>query len=589
MSSTSTGYFRGRKTAIDNRDYARILSEIATLQRIAGGNFFKVRAFERAARMIEDLPEPVDDILDRHEMERLQGIGESIETELQALRTTGHSPRHEELLTQIGPGVIDLLEIQGLGTRRLQVLFQEAGINNVDDLKLAAELGNLRDLPSFGEAFEVKLLHEIEHWQRTRGKRYPLPEAKGLADSIRYQLLQLPEVDRAEVGGSIRRGRETIGDIDILVTTSDPIAVSQYFKTLPEVVEVVFDGDTRASVRVIGGIQVDLRVLQPHLFGAGLHYFTGSKEHHIQMRLRSKRLGLKISEHGVCRYDDPTETPVGPMDTEEQVFAAVGMQYVPPEIRMGKDEIEAAESGTLPELVQREHLRGDVHVCSSRSAGRDDVAKLLDHAAQLGYEWLAVAERSRGVDARRGLDNAAVQQWLADDPPDHDVRLLRGVEVEITPDGMLDIDHRLLAHADWVIAAIHHDVDDDPDANTQRLIWGIESGVVSCLAAPTGRRLGHDDGRPLYLDEVVDACIDFGVALELNGHPSRLDLNAQLAARVHARGAMLVVGSEANSASTMDHIGYATQQARRAWLEPRHVLNCLTADELLAAVRSLIQ
>ncbi len=578
-----------RRSTIDNKDYARILNEIATLQRIAGDNFFKVRAFERAARIIEDLPAPVDDLLDRRQMDLLQGIGESIETELQALRTTGHSPRHEELIARIGPGVMDLMEITGLGMRRLQVLFQEAGIATVHDLKLAAELGQLRDLPSFGEAVEEKLLHEIEHWEHTRGKRYPLPEAKGLADSIQYQLLQLPEVDRAEVGGSIRRGRETIGDIDILVTTSDPVLVADYFKTLPEVVEIVFDGDSRASVRVIGGIQVDLRILSTELFGAGMHYFTGSKEHHIQMRIRSKKMGLKISEHGVCRYDDPTETPVGPMDTEEQVFAAVGLPYIPPEIRMGKDEIEAAENGTLPTLVHNEHLRGDVHVCSSRSGGRDDVRRLLDRAAELGYEWLVVTERSRGIDPRRGLDNAGVQAWLTEDPIDHAVRLLRGVEVEITPDGTLDIDHRLLAHADWVIGGIHHDIEDDADANTQRLTWGIESGVLSCLAAPTGRKLGHHDGYALYFEDLVEACIDFGVALEINGHPSKLDLNAQLAGRARALGALLAVGSEANSAATMEHIGYATQQARRAWFEPQHILNCLDADALLGAVRSLVR
>ena len=212
---------------------------------------------------------------------------------------------------------------------------------------------------------------------------------------------------------------------------------------------------------------------------------------------------------------------------------------------------------------------------------------MLDRAAALGYDWLVVTERSRGVDARRGLDNAAVQEWLAEEPPEHNVRLLRGVEVEITPDGMLDIDHRLLAHADWVIGALHHDVDTDPDANTQRLIWGLESGVLSCLGAPTGRRVGHE-GIPMYFEEVVACCVDFGVALELNGHPSKIDLNAQLAGRARALGAMLVAGSEATSSATMQHIEYATQQARRAWFEPGHLLNCLSADDLIARVRSLV-
>ena len=575
---------------MQNRDYARILNEIATLQRIAGDNHFKVRAFERAARMIEDLPEQLDDLLDRHEVDVMQGIGESIETELQALRTTGHSPRHEELLARIGPGVMDLMDIQGLGMRRMQILFQEAGIASIAELKQAALAGELRELPAFGEAIEEKLLGEIEHWEHTRGKRYPLPEAKGLADSIRYQLLQLEEVDRAEVGGSIRRGRETIGDIDILVTTSDPRLVADYFKSLPEVVEVIFDGDSRASVRVIGGIQVDLRNLDRNLFGAGLHYFTGSKEHHIQMRLRSKKMGLKISEHGVMRYDDPTETPVGPMDTEEQVFEAVGMCYVPPEIRMGKDEIALAEQRTIPELIHSRHLRGETHVCSSRSGGRDEVMRLLERAAELGYEWLAITERSRGVDPRKGLDNAAVQDWLSADLDleGSPVRLLRGVEVEITPQGMLDIDHRLLAHADWVVAGLHHDISEDPDENTQRIIWGIESGVVSCLGAPTGRRLGHHEGHPMYFEEVIEACNDFGVALEMSGHPNKFDLSAPNAARALTLGAMLVVSADASSAATLSHVDYATQQARRAWIEPHQVLNTLSADDILSRVRNLV-
>lgn len=541
--------------------------------------------------MIEDLPQPVDDLLDSHRMDLMQGIGESIETELQALRTTGHSPRHEELLARIGPGVLDLLDITGLGMRRLQVLFQEAGIASIPELKKAAEEGRLADLPNFGESVQEKLLGEVEHWEHTRGKRYPLPEAKGLADSIVYQLQQLPEVDRAEVAGSIRRGRETIGDIDILVTTDDPPMVADYFKTLPEVVEIVFDGDTRASVRVIGGIQVDLRVLDPPFFGAGLHYFTGSKEHHIQMRIRSKKMGLKISEHGVCRYDDPDEVPVGPMTTEEEVFAAVGLPYIAPEIRMGTDEIEAAEKGTLPDLVDMDRLRGDVHLHSSASGGRDDLDALVTEAEAMGYEWIVVAERSRGLDARNGFDDEDLARWLdrlESLDENSGVRVIGGAEVELTPAGTFDLSHHLLARCDWVVAGIHQDLSDDPEENTQRLIWGIETGVISCLAAPTGRRLGMHEGTPLYFDEVVEACVDFGVAMEMNGHPSRLDLNAQMAARVHRQGAMLVVGSEAGSVGAMSNIEYAVQQARRAWLEPPDILNYRSAEDLLGAVRTLI-
>lgn len=577
---------------MDNREYARVLYEIATLQRIAGDNFFKVRAFERAARLIEELPEELDVLLDGHRAEVLRGVGESIETELQALRMHGVSPRHEELLSRIGPGVFQLMDLQGLGMRRLQVLFQEAGIASMGDLKRAARRGALRHLPSFGEAIEQKVLQEIDHWERTRGKRFPLPEAKGLADSIRLQLLELSDVDRAEVGGSIRRGRETIGDVDILVTTNNAASVSGYFKSLPEVTEVIFDGDTRASVRVIGGIQIDLRVLDTHLFGAGLHYFTGSKEHHIAMRLRSKKIGLKISEHGVCRYDDPDEVLVGPMDEEEDVFAAVGLPYIPPEIRMGKDEIELAELDSLPALLDVGKLRGDVHVATSISSGREPLDKLASEARRRGYEWIVACERSRGVDPRAGLDSAGFQSFIEscrEAPEREGVRVLCGAEVSVSLDGLFDVDHRVLASCDWVTVTYGSAFGEDADANTRAIVWAIETGLVSCLGSPTGRRLGVDDGPPIYFDEVLEACLDFGVALELNGHPGRLDLNAQLAARARQRGALLVLGSEATSASGMANIDYAVQQARRAWLEPRDVLNSLSAEELVRRTRRLVR
>ncbi len=392
-----------------NREYARVLEEIATLQLVAGDNFFKVRAFSRAARLIEGLAEPIDDIIDQRRLYEIPGIGESIEEELHALRETGESPRHQELLARIGPGVFDLWQLPGLGLKRVQTLYQKLGITSIEALKSAAKSGKLASLEGFGESVQEKLIAEIEGFERGRGRRFPLPQAKALAEEIRDQIAELPEVDRAVIGGSIRRGRETTGDIDILVTTDSPRSVSGYFKDMEEVVEVVFDGETRASVRITNEIQCDLRILDPELFGAGLHYFTGSKEHHIQMRLRSKRLGLKISEKGVVRYDDATETPIGPMKTEEEVFEAVGLDYIAPELRMGKDEIEAAENGTLPDLVDRERLRGDIHVSSIASGGRSSLDELAEAAALLGYEWLVVAERSRGVD-EHGLESARMAE-----------------------------------------------------------------------------------------------------------------------------------------------------------------------------------
>ncbi|MEZ4462422.1 MAG: hypothetical protein R3E66_22400, partial [bacterium] len=464
-----------------------------------------------------------------------------------------------------------LWEIPGLGIKRIQILYQELGIASVAQLKAAALDGKLARVPQFGAAVQDKLLAEIEGWARGRGRRYPLPEAKALADSLRMQLLEMGDVDRAEVAGSIRRGKETIGDIDILVTTDHAHSVAQFFKTLPEVTEIVFDGDTRASVRITNEIQADLRILDRHLFGAGMHYFTGDKDHHIQMRLRSKRMGLKISEKGVMPYNDPTETPVGPMDTEEQVFGAVGLQYIPPEIRHGKDEIKLAEKGTLPTLISQGDVRGEVHVCSALSGGVDRLDALVQGCQRRGYEYVLLAERAgrtRGITPQDLADYERKASALADRGG---ISVVAGLEVEILDDGTLDFDHRALAKVPWVVAVYRgHSHGDDA---TDVLMWGMETGLISCLAWPTGRHLGMHEGHGARFDDVVACAVDFGVALQVSGDPQRLDLNGTLARRARDAGAELVVTASAASVDGLSQIDYALQQGRRGWLRPEDVLN----------------
>ncbi len=572
---------------MDNKEYAQILNEIATLQRVVGDGFFKVRAFSRAARLIEDLGEPVEQLIDRRRLDEIPGIGESIEEELEALRLLGYSPRHKELLDRVGHDVTQLWEIPGLGIKRIQILYQDLGIASVAMLKAAALEGKLAKAPQFGAAIQTKLLAEIEGWERGRGRRYPLPEAKALADSLRSQILELSMVDRAEVGGSIRRGKETIGDIDLLVTTDDPRAVASYFKNLPEVVEVIFDGESRASVRITNEIQADLRIVERHLFGAGLHYFTGDKDHHIQMRLRSKRMGLKISEKGVMLYDDPTETPVGPMNTEEEVFAAVGLPYIHPEIRNGKNEIKMGEAGTLPTLVEAHHIRGEVHICSALSGGVDRLEDMLVGCAARGYEWVVVTERAGRTRGIKPGDFADYKHKLEALNAKLGLRVTVGLEVEIMPDGMLDFDHRLLAQVPWVVG-VYRGMPDEPDEATDAIMWAMETGLVSCLAAPTGRHLGVHEGHGARFDDVVACSVDFGVALELSGDPQRLDLNGQFSRRARDGGAHLVVSSSAASVDGLSNIDYALQQARRGWLTPADILNTLAAEDAIQRTRVLI-
>jgi DNA polymerase (family 10) len=559
------------------------------MQRIVGDNHFKVRAFNRAARLVRDHPRDVDDLVDRNALYDIDGIGESIEAEIEAIRRTGKSPRHTDLLRRVGKDFLQLKELSGLGDRRLQILFQDLGVRSLDDLKDLAESGRLDRAPHFGGQIVEKLRAEIASFERSGARRTPLPQALGLAESIRLHLLQLTDVDRAEIAGSIRRGRDTIGDIDILVTTDSPHTVAAEFRSMPDVVEVLIDGDTRTSVRIAGDIQVDLRILEPHLFGAGLHYFTGSKDHHIKMRLRSKRLGLKISEKGVYRADDPTETPIGPMDTETQVFEAVGLPYIAPEIRAGTREVELAERGELPDLVDTPDLRGDFQVYSAASGGRDTVEALARHALELGYSWLVVAERTRGL-APEGLADdelrRAIDAVREANERIEGIDLKAGASVAIRPEGFPDADLRILADCDWVVATV---IEPTGGANevTRQICWALETGVVSCLGAPTGRKLGIDDGHELYWDEIMETAADYGVAMAINAHPSRLDLNATEIGRVKRAGGMLALGSDSGSRVAMDQIRYGLVQARRAWLEPQDLLNTLSFDAIRKRVRTL--
>jgi len=577
---------------MDNKEYAAILNEIATLTRVVGDNFFRVRAFSRAARMIEDLPQSVEVLIDTRRLDVLSGIGESIEEELQMIRITGASPRHQELLDRIGRDVMDLWEIPGLGIKRIQILYQELGIASVAALKRAAVENRLVAVPQFGKAVQDKILEEIAGWERGRGRRYPLPEARALAESVRLELLQMGDVDRAEIGGSIRRGKETTGDIDILVTSDYPGTVSRRFLEMPDVMEIIQEGETRCSVRITSEIQCDLRILDRDLFGAGLHYFTGNKDHHIQMRLRSKRMGLKISEKGVMRYDDPTETPIGPMNTEEEVFEAVGMQYVPPEIRMGKDEIRLGEERKIPELIERRHLMGDPNVYSSLSSGRESPEEFVDACAKSGYKWVVLSEKAgmkRAGGVRPGDFDGYLKKIAELNGRHPGLRVLSGLDLEILPDGLLDFDQRLLTRVDWVVARITQNVDTDAETNTQRIMWGFETGLVSCFAHPTGRHLGVHDGYAVYMDEMIDCANDFGVALEMSGHPQAFDLNAVAARRARERGASLVVSSSAGAVSGLSNVEYSLQQARRAWLKPNDILNTRSWDEVTDLTRVLLR
>ena len=569
---------------MDNRDYARVLSEIADLMQIKGANRFRIRAFENAARAIETLELPLESVIDDGDLTTIKGIGEGIAAQIYQIRDQGTCDQHRELIDELDAGLLDLLKIQGLGPKRIKTIYQELDITDLQALEQAAEAGRISALSGFGAKTEEKILTEIARLKEGGG-RVPLPRAKAVAQSLRRQLLGVNGVQSIEIAGSVRRGRETVGDLDLLVATDDPDPVHAALRELTEVAEVLASGQSKTSVRLHNGIQVDLRAVEPPIFGSALHYFTGSKEHHVALRTRAKRQGLKISEYGVFREGQSEPIASG---TEEELYAALGLAYIPPELRRGGDEIDLAAEDNLPQLIDAGDVRGDLHMHTTETDGKASITEMAQAARERGYQFVAITDHSQAVTVANGMNAdrfaAQIEEIRRLDADIDGIRIFAGIEVDILKEGDLDMDHQLLAQCDWVVASVHSHFNLSKQAMTDRLIKAVETGLISCLGHPTGRILGGRGGYEYDFDAVVDCAVEYGVALELNGSTGRLDLNGELAARAHHRGARFVLGSDAHSTRGLEAICFAVQQARRAALPREAILNCLDADAFPAAV-----
>lgn len=570
---------------MDNRDYARVLKEVAALMQIQGSNRFRIRAFENAARTIESQSDSLESIMDRQELQNLSGIGESIAKDLYQIRDTGTCSLHESLLEELDPGLLKLLRIQGLGPKKVKALYDELQVSNVDALKAAAEAGKVSSLSGFGKKTEEKILAEIERINEA-GDRTPLPRALQIAESMKSQLETLPEVEQIEIAGSLRRGRETIGDIDLLVATKNGEPVHRAFRELTEVRDVLGSGETKTSVRLRNGLQVDLRTVEPKIFGSALHYFTGSKEHHIALRTRAKRMGMKISEYGVFREED-LETPLA-STTEAEVFEALGLAFIPPELRENQSEIEKAEKNSLPALLSLEEIRGDIHMHTTETDGKASILEMAEAAKELGYSFIAITDHSQDVRVANGMTpqrfEAHIKAIEAANQEISDFQILSGIEVDILKDGSLDMDDTLLEACDWVVGSIHSYFQQSEEEMTDRLLKALSSGLLSCLGHPTGRILGGREGYRYDFDQIVEAAVEAKVAFEMNGSAGRLDFNALQARRARDKGALIVLGSDAHSTRGLADLRFAVQQARRAGFQNHDVLNVLEAKELLSTV-----
>jgi DNA polymerase (family 10) len=572
---------------IDRREAARVLREIATLLQLKGENPFKTRAYDTAAQHIEELTEErFAELATGHRLEELPGIGEAISKKLTTLFETGHLPYYDELRAGFPAGILDLLRVPDLGPKKTVALWRELKIGSIDELAAACREGRVRELKGFGAKTEAKLLANIASMPAGDGRR-PLGEVRPVALELADRLRTVPGVAHAEVAGSVRRFRETVNDLDIIIAAADAAAVFDVVVAWPAVGKVIGRGDTKCSVALRDGLQLDVRVLPVESWPTALHHFTGSKAHHVRLRSLAKEKGLSISEYGVERLSDHVKLPVA---SEADLYACLGMAFVPPEMREDQGEVAAALAGKVPTLVAQSDVQGYVHVHTRDSDGVLSVLQMARAVADRGGRYLTITDHSRSAGYAGGLDVERLKaQWLSiaeaqeQVPP---VRILRGSEVDILEDGALDYPDEILAQLDVVVASVHSRFKLDEEAMTQRMLRALDNPFVNVLGHPTGRLIGKRPAYPVKLLPVFEKAAKAGVAIEINGNPERLDLSAEHARQAVALGVKLVLTTDAHTGGCLSHLEYAAGTARRAWVRPEDVLNCLPIDRFLEAMRA---
>ena len=564
---------------MQNDQIARIFDQLGDLLEIQKANPFRVRAYRNAARTISSLSEDAADIVadaDR-KLTELDGIGKDLAKKIEVIVQTGTLPQLDELKEQIPSGVLDMLRIPGIGPKKVGLMFEELGIDSLDALKAAAEAGEIAELKGFGKKTEQTILANIER-AATADVRVRLAEAKADADRIVDDLLQLEEVDQANIAGSCRRRRETVGDLDVLVTASDSTVPMNALAEHPLVESVLARGETKQRVRLHAGIEMDLRVVPDESYGAAMQYFTGSKEHNIVIRRRAQERGLKVNEYGVFRDD---ELIAG--RTEEDVYAAVDLPLIPPELRENRGEIEQAENGSLPDLVELSDIVGDLHMHTTATDGRATIREMAEAAKARGLKYIAITDHSKRVSMANGLDEEKLREhWKQIDAVNDEIKgieILKGIECDILEDATLDLSDDCLAEADWVIAVLHYGLKQPRKKIQKRLLNAVQNPNVDIIGHPTGRLIGKRDAADIDFAELFKAAADHGVMMEINAHPNRLDLNEFHAAACRDLGIPIVISTDAHSEQGMDVMQYGVYQARRAGLSKQDVANTKTLAE----------
>jgi len=579
---------------ISNDDLVKIFEEMADLLELSGENMFRVRAYRTGAAAIANLSQQLADlIVSKHDLTEIEGIGSTLAEKSKVILETGRLPQLEKLREEVPPTLRDIMRVPGLGAKKAMKLFQELGVKDLPGLRQACEQGVVASIKGFGEKTQQAILQNLSIVEKA-SQRLSIDAADALVAKLRTHFESCPELQRIEFAGSYRRGKETIGDLDILVTSESPNVIMEQFAQFPQIQEVLLRGDTKMSVRVSDAFQVDLRVVGPESWGAALQYFTGSKEHNVRIRSMAKAKGFKINEYGLFDAEDESKRIAGAEESE--IYHLVNLPWIPPELRENRFEFEADIQSRIESLIRTEQIHGDLHMHTVATDGENTIEEMVAAAKALGYSYIAITDHSKRVSVARGLDSERLlAQWKEIDAinqrhsksaqQDHDFWILKGIECDILEDGALDLPDDVLQQADRVTASVHFGQKQTREQITDRILGALKNPNVHAISHPTGRLISRRAAYEVDMAAVIQAASEFHKCLEINAHPERLDLNDIHAMSAATAGVTLVINTDAHSTSQLGLMKYGITVARRAGLSASQVLNCLDVGALKQRLR----
>jgi DNA polymerase (family 10) len=577
---------------MENRAIAQMLAETADLLEIGAGDPFRIRSYRRAAEAIEQSTIPLSTIVnDPKRLFEIPGIGKGMVANIQSIEQHGSMPLRDELLLKYKPTMLELLKLPGMGPKTVALIFEATGVATVDDLAIAIDEGRLADLPRVGEKLIQKLRKGIDEYRKNSG-RFHLDDAETAAERLTLYLKDFPGIESVTPAGSLRRGRDTVGDLDMLVTgpacEEDVVSAAvEYTAAYPPIAQLIAKGQNKVSFNLSTGLQIDVRLLPRASFGAALQYFTGSKMHNVTVRQRALKRGYTLSEYALARLDDGTQVAAA---TEEDIYRALDLDWIPPELRENSGEIESAAQHTLPRLIEQKDIRGDVHMHTNVTDGKNTILEMAEAGLAHGYEYIAITDHTKNLAMTFGLDDARALEHIrniraVDADMAGKIRVFAGIEVDILGDGALDLSDEVLAQMDIVIASVHSLFNQPREEMTARILRAIENPYVRILGHPTGRKLLARDAYELDLPAILKRAGELGVAVEHNADPNRLDLCDRDLRMAKENGCRVVVNTDAHHVSSLEKMQYGIRQLRRAWLTPDDVLNTRSAKDFLAALR----